>query len=165
MRYTEGSSEWSPGPDVNVVSPRPKKSNRNKILAGVLGALVLMCCGLSIPVLASMLDQDDPVSVGGQIEVPSPVSTMPTPPAKAAPKTIGEGQWIVGEDVEAGRYKTEGADPDILALCVWTVYKTEGQNPITFGSTDQANAPGRVTLRKGNAFHTTGCKPWVRQAS
>src|SRR5262245_56639647 len=86
-------------------------------------------------------------------------------PQKGSPPAILEGQWVLGEDAEPGRYKTDGADPDLFTLCVWTVYAKEGGNAVDFGTLGEPNSPGRVTLKKGQEFHTTGCKPWVRQPS
>lgn len=166
MRYTE-PNDWQPSPNVNQVGPPRKRPVWPFFL---LGALLLLCCAGGIIQVAKSLDDSPQRGVNGQIYV----STTPNPPSSAGkrtshapppPATIGEGQWVIGEDAEPGRYKTDGADPDLFTMCVWSVYAKEGGDVLSFGSSGDQRAPGRVTLKKGQFFDTTGCQPWVRQSS
>ena len=155
--------QWNVGPGRVVTPPRKKLPVWPWI---VLAAVAVLACGVMIPVLASMNDNAEKtveaLNTPTTIE-PSVKGKAGTPKTMNPPQAIGEGEWLVGEDVKAGRYKTKGAEDSLFTFCAWTVYDKEDGDAIDFGTSDNEKAPGRVTLKKGNAFHTNGCKPWTLQ--
>jgi hypothetical protein len=88
-----------------------------------------------------------------------PKTTTPAP-AKAKPLTLdGDGTYIVGTDIQPGRWKADGSD-----LCYWARLKDDSGD---FDAiiTNHAGA-GRATVtvaRTDGAFTTTGCGTWTRQ--
>jgi hypothetical protein len=137
--------------------------NALRIILGLLTVAVLGLCGAMI-----FTRSDSPH--GGPIIVPTtgPVqpTTAPVEPSKAAvakvSASIGEGTWEVGVDVKPGKYKTAGALQTGLGLCYWhTATDDTNLTIVAQGVVDKPNEPGRVTLKKGQFFKTTGCEPWV----
>lgn len=72
----------------------------------------------------------------------------------------GEGVYVVGEDVAAGEYRTEGPSGSNPVGCYYAF----------LGGTDAAadiidnnilNGPGRATLSDGDVFETTSCEAWT----
>lgn len=73
---------------------------------------------------------------------------------------VTDGTWLVGEDIDAGRYVTAG--PDGLA-CYWERSKNDsGEFDAIIANGTEAGR-GSVSLKKGEYFKTTGCKPWVKR--
>lgn len=75
--------------------------------------------------------------------------------------TVGEGQYLVGEDIPAGTYKTKGALDSILPYCYWARRKdASGELDAIIASNGFDNGPGRVTVKRGEIFETNGCHDW-----
>jgi hypothetical protein len=93
--------------------------------------------------------------------------TKPTTEAKAKPKVfvIREGDWLVGDDVPGGTYVSKGAKPGVIMLCTWTVKASDdtGAAVLDFGTSQRVDEQGRVKLKTGNAFETSGCENWIRK--
>ncbi|MET0416529.1 MAG: hypothetical protein ABW022_10970 [Actinoplanes sp.] len=130
------------------------------ILGSVLvaGLLFLICGGLlgfldtEAKTGYQIPDSGPPVSVNDGAEKSPEAKTSPRP------QTIREGQWEVGTDVKAGKYKTKGARDSIVVLCTWTIKK--GQEFVDGGTVSETDAQGVVTLKKGQTFETRGCQDW-----
>lgn len=94
---------------------------------------------------------------------PTPPRVAETLPAIAPESTneIGPGTWVVGSEVEAGSYRTSGAAG---ALCYWHTAKDDTDETIDQqGVISEPKQPGRVTLKKGQYFKTSGCEDWILQ--
>ncbi|MCX4661430.1 hypothetical protein [Streptomyces uncialis] len=95
------------------------------------------------------------------------VTAKPKPaPKKAAepgPSAAieADGMFLVGEDIQAGTYKTAGPEDDDFGLgCYWSRQK-DASGELT-GIIANGNITGmtRVTVNKGEYFETTGCLEW-----
>lgn len=91
-------------------------------------------------------------------------STGPTSAATAKPKgapVIEEGQWTVGVDFPAGKYRTaEAITPD--QSCYWAITKA-GSNGNNIISNDiPTGGKPTVTLAKGQEFTNQGCGVFVK---
>lgn len=91
-----------------------------------------------------------------------PEATTPDPgvrPSNAGPATMGDGTWVVGEDIPAGTYKLNQNADD---LCVWMVTKS-GSNGTDYvaGNVTEGGRPS-VTLKKGHDFQSTSCGTWTK---
>jgi hypothetical protein len=143
------------------VPPKKKRIWPLLVGLGVLGvlAVIVLCAVVTNP---GPGDSDRIVVV--QSESTFKVSKKVAAPSKAAVPYIGEGEWLVGTDVASGTYRTPGADDDIIPMCTWVVWADDSKTEAgSSGISDKGNAPGRVVLKKGQVFETSGCKPWVKQ--
>lgn len=141
---------------------------KTKIVIGILA--VLMLCGVGVIIAAissakqvTMTQGDN----GAPVVIPAPSKTPDPgvrPSSAKANSTIGEGMWLVGTDVPAGTYKTSGAKSGLIQFCTWTVHAREGSDAeiLDFGSSDKTTEQGRVVLKKGQVFDTSGCQEWNR---
>ncbi|MEW1754683.1 hypothetical protein [Streptomyces angustmyceticus] len=76
--------------------------------------------------------------------------------------TVGEGSYLVGEDIAAGMYKTAGPDASDSPLCYWERAKDSSGEMDSIIANDTPQGPARVTVNKGETFKTNGCKEWVK---
>jgi hypothetical protein len=80
---------------------------------------------------------------------------------EAAASTFGNGVYVVGEDIEAGEYRSAGADGSNPVGCYYAFLSGTGSdadiidNNIVEGQT-------RVTLRDGDVFESQSCESWER---
>lgn len=141
----------------------PKKK-RWPIILVVVGIVLLLGCLVGLLTVAL---KADPTT---KTRTPGPASTAAktrdvTPPAKPVKaKTIGEGTWKVGTEVTPGTYRTPGAKEGIITLCSWQVSTDDdGQHILSIDAVDSTSEPGRVTLKAGRYFKTSGCQDWIKQ--
>lgn len=71
----------------------------------------------------------------------------------------GDGQYLVGEDIKPGTYKTAGADS---FSCYWARLKNASGELGSIIANDNIKGQTRVTLKKGEYFETKGCQDWKR---
>ncbi|MGW5971248.1 hypothetical protein [Streptomyces sp. NPDC055186] len=90
------------------------------------------------------------------------VTAKPKKTKKPGPATSfsGEGEYVVGEDIKAGTYKTAGADGDFG--CYWERAKDASGEFGSIIANNNLNGPGRVTLNTGEYFKTNRCQEWKR---
>lgn len=85
----------------------------------------------------------------------------PYAPPAAPAATFGNGDWLVGEDVEPGRYRStkEGHPP-----CSWERAMGFSQDPLTVIATEVAPGQGtvEVTLVAGQRFTSRYCGTWTK---
>ncbi|WP_405778723.1 hypothetical protein OG512_00415 [Streptomyces sp. NBC_01378] len=97
--------------------------------------------------------------------VKATVTAKPKPVKKSAPPSSfsGEGQYLVGEDVQAGTYRTGGPEEDsIIPNCYWARLKNASGEFDAIIANDNLQGQGRVTLNKGEYFKTSGCQDWKK---
>lgn len=88
---------------------------------------------------------------------PTTSHARPGPSAKAA---IGEGTFIVGEDIQPGRYKARAKD----GFCYWARLKDDSGDFDSIIANNTTSGQASVTIKKSDgAFETSGCTPWRRQ--
>lgn len=81
---------------------------------------------------------------------------------KEAPaKTIGQGTWTVGTDLEPGTYRTTKA---VVGDCSWEITRTgsNGKDFIAYDFFVKGGFP-QVALTEGQTFGTDGCGDWAKQ--
>ncbi|MFF4757613.1 hypothetical protein [Streptomyces sp. NPDC001292] len=99
------------------------------------------------------------------VTVTEKVTVTPKPAKKPGPATTveGEGQYLVGEDMQAGTYKTAGADKDgFIENCYWARTKDASGEFDAIIANENLKGQGRVTVNKGEYFETKGCQEWTK---
>ncbi|WP_225850626.1 hypothetical protein [Streptomyces sp. HPF1205] len=93
-----------------------------------------------------------------QTREPKPTTTPPPKPV-AAPEVSGDGEYLVGQDMKPGTYKTSGpAD----GLCYWERDKDSSGEFDSIIANGTPTGTGRVTVKKGEVFKTQGCEDWTK---
>ncbi|MGX1758147.1 hypothetical protein ACWIG5_14740 [Streptomyces lydicus] len=89
--------------------------------------------------------------------------------APAGPATaLGQGSYLVGEDIAAGTYgtagtyRTAGPAPSDTPLCSWARSRGADGEPAGIVARGTSRGPARVTVNQGETFETHGCKEWTR---
>ncbi|MCA2201716.1 hypothetical protein [Streptomyces sp. SMS_SU21] len=90
------------------------------------------------------------------------VTAKPKKTEKPGPATTfsGEGEYLVGEDIKAGTYKTAGAEDEFG--CYWERASDASGEFESIIANNNLDGPGRVTLNKGEYFKTNRCQEWKR---
>ncbi|KKD09954.1 hypothetical protein TN53_00185 [Streptomyces sp. WM6386] len=83
-----------------------------------------------------------------------------TEPAGPATSFSGEGEYLVGEDIKPGTYKTAG--PEGQFGCYWERAKDASGEFGSIIANNNLKGPGRVTLNSGEYFKTNRCQEWKR---
>ncbi|MFI7449976.1 hypothetical protein ACIBQX_20970 [Nonomuraea sp. NPDC049714] len=78
---------------------------------------------------------------------------------ESGPRTTipGDGQYLVGEDIKPGTYKTAGTDG---FNCYWARLKNASGELSAIIANDNVSGQTRATLKKGEYFETKGCQDW-----
>ncbi|MGH3836930.1 MAG: hypothetical protein ACRDSF_14720 [Pseudonocardiaceae bacterium] len=76
--------------------------------------------------------------------------------------TIPDGdRRLIGEDLQAGTYRTEGSAVHLFPSCNWKRFRVGGQGLVASGS---VTGPTTIVIEPSDgAFESRGCQPWVRQ--
>lgn len=93
------------------------------------------------------------------------VTAKPKPTKKPGPPTTidGDGQYLVGEDIQAGTYKTAEPEDDDFGLgCYWARNKNASGELGAIIANDNITGQTRVTVRKGEYFEAKGCDKWAK---
>ncbi|MCQ9131578.1 hypothetical protein KMS84_12305 [Streptomyces sp. IBSBF 2807] len=96
---------------------------------------------------------------------PTVTETVTAKPEKAEPAGpatafSGEGEYLVGEDIKPGTYRTAGPEDELG--CYWERAKDASGEFGSIISNNNLQGPGRVTLGKGEYFKTNRCQEWKR---
>lgn len=80
---------------------------------------------------------------------------------KNAAKTLGQGIWTVGTDIEPGTYRTTKA---VVGDCSWKITRTgsNGKDYIAYDYFVKGGFP-EVNLVEGQTFDTDGCGDWAKK--
>ncbi|MFF9512449.1 hypothetical protein ACF1BU_38255 [Streptomyces sp. NPDC014724] len=89
-----------------------------------------------------------------------PKEPKKTEPAGPATSFNGDGEYLVGEDIAAGTYKSAG--PDGSFGCYWERAKDSSGEFGSIIANNNLNGPGHVTLNKGEYFKTNRCEEWKK---
>lgn len=143
-----------------------------KGIAFGIGSLVLITAGalmnggagsaaVAPKVTATVTAQPEPAPEVTVTEKAKPAVTKTVEPE--AESAFGPGVYLVGEDVEAGSYKTDGpSTSDILDSCYWARNSDDSGEFDSIIANDNITGPSRVTLAKGEVFETSGECEWVK---
>ncbi|OWA21570.1 hypothetical protein B9W64_04575 [Streptomyces sp. CS159] len=90
------------------------------------------------------------------------VTAKPKKTKEPGPATTfsGDGEYLVGEDIKAGTYKTAG--PEDEWGCYWERAKDASGEFGSIIANNNLEGTGRVTLNKGEYFKTNRCQEWKR---
>ncbi|WNZ10998.1 hypothetical protein [Streptomyces sp. 11x1] len=98
--------------------------------------------------------------------VPEVASTPSGAPATKKPtddEFPGGGTFIVGEDIEAGVYRSDGPQGGDVTYCSWTRLNDATHEAGDTIAANGGSGPDTVTIKESDkAFSTSGCRPWVR---
>ncbi|MHB9854808.1 hypothetical protein ACSYGO_36945 [Streptomyces krungchingensis] len=72
----------------------------------------------------------------------------------------GEGEYLVGEDIKAGTYKTAGPGDEFG--CYWERAKDASGEFGSIIANNNLEGPGRVTLNSGEYLKTNRCQEWKK---
>ena len=145
------------------------------LIAIVLTAVLVVGCaegdasGAPTPVGTPVPTANVPTVTSEATPGEEPVESPKTSPAAAATPepssaftTIEEGQWVVGEDVKPGTYRTREASDG----CYWARLKGFGGALTDIIANENANGPTIVTIAKTDkGFESTGCATWTTDLS
>ncbi|MCP3818384.1 hypothetical protein NLX86_09725 [Streptomyces sp. A3M-1-3] len=90
-------------------------------------------------------------------EAAKPVKTEEAGPASSFE---GDGEYLVGEDIKAGTYRTAGSDGAFG--CYWERAKDSSGEFDSIIANENLQGSGRVTLKQGEIFKTNRCKEWKK---
>ncbi|MFJ7241020.1 hypothetical protein ACIQWB_28340 [Streptomyces olivaceus] len=99
------------------------------------------------------------------VTVTKKVTVTPKPAERPGPATTveGDGQYHVGEDMQAGTYKTAGPEKGtIIESCYWALTMDASGAFGAIIANDDLQGQVRVTVGKGEYFETNGCQGWIR---
>ncbi|MET9154502.1 hypothetical protein ABZX82_25040 [Streptomyces griseoflavus] len=171
-----------PGQPPAGVPAGPKASRRKAWLTHGATALVALVIGAGIggdgesggkddsaaPAPAVTVTETAPAEAGEPepaVTVTEKVTVTPKPAKKpgAATTVEGDGQYLVGEDMKAGTYKTAGPDKgSIIENCYWARTKNASGEFDAIIANANLQGQGRVTVNKGEYFETNGCQEWTK---
>ncbi|MGW5846677.1 hypothetical protein ACWFQ8_01720 [Streptomyces sp. NPDC055254] len=94
------------------------------------------------------------------VVVTETTTAAPEPSEEEGPASrfAGSGEYLVGEDIKPGTYKTDG--PAGSFSCYWERAKDSSGEFDSIITNNNLDGPGRVTLRKGEIFKTSRCQEW-----
>lgn len=126
---------------------------RNLIIAGGVAAAV------AIGGCATLADGGD--DTPGHRTVPEAAQQSATAPeTPSGPATsFQDGTFLVGTDIAAGTYKTTG-EADLDLGCYWERSKDDTGDFDSIIANDYSDGPGRVTVKAGEIFKTSGGCDW-----
>ncbi|MFF1604237.1 hypothetical protein ACFVYV_43650 [Streptomyces mirabilis] len=89
-------------------------------------------------------------------------SAKPKKTQESGPATTfsGEGEYLVGDDIKAGTYKTSGPEEEFG--CYWERAKDASGEFGSIIANNNLEGPGRVTLNNGEYFKTNRCQEWKK---
>jgi hypothetical protein len=95
----------------------------------------------------------------------SPAAPAAAPAAPSGPAAqVSDGNYEVGVDIAAGRYKTAGPGGNgALDICYWQRTKDDSGDFDSIISNDLFKGPGSVTVKKGEFVKLTGGCTWTKQ--
>jgi hypothetical protein len=163
---------WVQVPQAAPPTPRP----RHPVVTHLLVAVIALGLGTAIGASGGKNGtngaqaQAAPATAASSAPAPKPTATKPTA-ATAAPSTAaaasstsvpGDGQYLVGQDMQPGTYRTKGPAADSLGDCYWERDKDSSGDMNSIIANDNLAGSGIVTVDKGEVFKTTDCQDWVR---
>ncbi len=146
-------------------APRQKSRVVPFIVGGLLGGFIGMVLGMVVGFGAGGAADS---ATGVKVATPAPVASGvgESPKQKKSPKPkpevvgMGEGTYLVGEDIPAGRYRM--AKPLQDDMCFWGAYVADTNQEDIINNDIVTGGRATVTLKKGQEFDSNGCGDWVK---
>ncbi|MFG2322736.1 hypothetical protein [Streptomyces sp. NPDC048568] len=181
--YGGGRPLYPPPPHTSPV--QPKSRNRARLKYGAV-ALVSLFVGAGIGSSGDTGNEAEAAADAKAAPRPTVTVTETAPAAEAEPaptvtetvtETVtaqpkkteepgpatsfsGDGEYLVGEDIKAGTYKTAG--PEDQWGCYWERAKDASGEFGSIIANNNLEGTGRVTLNSGEYFKTNRCQEWKR---
>ncbi|MFF8600661.1 hypothetical protein ACF065_16745 [Streptomyces sp. NPDC015232] len=163
-----------PGPQRGPAPPpalrRAVGGGRRAVLTHSLAALGGLGVGVLIGIVGSGGGPDPqpgatpspPPTTSTSATHRSPESEPRRTPRPATGETVpGDGTFLVGEDISAGTYRSEGGADGAVPFCFWSRLRGTTGDPGDVIAADGSKGPVTVTvLASDKAFKSTGCKTW-----
>ncbi|WP_432923535.1 hypothetical protein ACQPZZ_26830 [Microbispora sp. CA-135349] len=110
----------------------------------------------------TVTEEAEPAPTVTVTETVTSEAEQPQETEESGPATTmaGDGQYLVGEDIKPGTYKTAGTDGGFA--CYWARLRNATGEFSAIIANDNITGPARVTLKKGEYFETKRCQPWKR---
>ncbi|GGP73494.1 hypothetical protein GCM10010231_50470 [Streptomyces sindenensis] len=172
------ATPWgAPTSGTSPVPTSPRKPSRGKawVTHGAVGAVALFLgVGIGISDDEARAEASDAgpaprITVTEEVEVPGPEVTVTKtatvtakpPKPKGPPTTVaGDGEYLVGEEMRAGTYRTGG--PGDSFGCYWERARNSSGEFEAIIANGNLEGSGRVTINKGEVFKSNGCQDWKK---
>mgnify|MGYP000854431277 CR=1 FL=1 len=152
-------------------APQPVPRRRRRWPSYGATALAALIVGIGIGSSGGAETPEAAIGVQATVTVTEPAPTITVTETAgggaedaqdAGPVTTvaGDGQYLVGEDIKPGTYKTAGTARDYP--CYWARLKDASGELSAIITNDNITGPTRVTVKKGEYFETKGCREWRR---
>jgi hypothetical protein len=154
------------GPGAPTGPDRPARGRKRWLR---YGAVALISLGVGVGIGSSGSSADTGTKASDAKAGPRPTVTVTQTASDSAGKDKkagpadhfpGEGEYVVGEDIEAGTYRTAG--PEGGFGCYWERAKDASGEFGSIIANNNLQGPGRVTLHKGEYFKTNRCQEWKK---
>lgn len=154
-------------PSVIATTVAPKKKRRlgRKLGLGCGGLILLIIIVAVIGAAAggSSSSSSSPTDTPQTQSAPAAAGVTDTAqPAASSHQTFGDGQQVVGKDIQAGTYRTRTSS----SSCYWEREKDFAGNLSSILANDNTDAPAVVTiLATDKGFKSTNCGTWTDDLS
>lgn len=159
--------DWSTAPPHYPPALRPPK--RRSPLRIIFAIVMLM---VALIVMAIVIGAIGASKASRITPAPSYTSAMPGPdltPAAQAPATVvgpasvlAEGQWEVGKDVTAGKYRTSGPIESTVGMCYVERARNASGEVGSIIANDIVRGPKTITIKVGEFVTNTGCQTFEK---
>lgn len=137
------------------------------LLLGVIGLIIVMNAATKLSNDLSKIGK--PSSAPPSITYPQPQAQTPTwtvsstAPTAATDGEYGTGMYLVGTDIPAGTYHTNGpTSDDVMKLCIWQRKSNASGDSSAVKASNMVAGANEVTAQNGEYLQLTGCK-WTRR--
>jgi hypothetical protein len=158
--YGQPSGQWPP-----QAPPPPRKTRKWPFVVGGFFVLLVIIGSFNNDRSSSQTSSPSryPTSAVPYASPYPSYSAAPTTTTQSGPRTsFSNGTYLVGSEVQPGRYRTSGASPDALfQFCMASRQRADGQG-IGFPETTN-DGPAYVTIQSSDAqVEFTGPCTWVK---
>lgn len=152
----------------NAPAPPPRKPSVGK---GCVIAIVLMAFGTLLVVALAIGSSKGPRATssvphtsamqGPDISASSPEPAIVVTPSGPA-SVIAEGQYEVGVDVVAGKYRTAGPNENVTGMCYVERARNASGELGAIISNDLVRGPKTITIKVGEFVTNTDCQTFEK---
>ncbi|MFD3788411.1 hypothetical protein [Streptomyces cyaneofuscatus] len=169
-----GTPWGAPAQGTPPVPPAPRRPSRGKAWVTHGAVALFLGVGIGISDDEALAEASDAgpvpkITVTKEVEVPGPAVTVTKtatvtakPPKPKGPRTTvgGDGEYVVGEEMRAGTYRTAGPG-DSFGCYGERARNSSGEFDAIIAS-GNLEGSGRVTVNNGEILKSTGCQDWKK---
>ncbi|MBB5920069.1 hypothetical protein FHR81_001099 [Actinoalloteichus hoggarensis] len=94
-------------------------------------------------------------------EAPAPETAAAAVEEESGPAvTIQGGNYVVGTDMVAGTWRTDGPADSVIPNCYWARNSDASGELGAILANGNTEGPATVTVSDGEVFESSGCEPW-----